>query len=153
MRTRDLPFTLVAGFGCPDRAFFCPTERREEMRSISWRGFHVMPMGSDFFKHSPPFHQIRVLYPDNVLLGEKNKPVIKIFILVEESVLRVMVFSLTSWHTALAPLRMLFTGKFRRFPLKGLPPLSEQEIMDEQQTLRSIQAANLSVKLARHICK
>jgi hypothetical protein len=42
-----------------------------------------------------------------------------------------------------------FTGKFRRFLPKGLPPLSEQEIMDEQQPLRSIQAANLSVKTGK----
>jgi hypothetical protein len=47
------------------------------------------------------------------------------------------------------PVSLPFTGKFRRFLPKGLPPLSEQEIIDEQQTLRSIQAANLSVKTGK----
>jgi hypothetical protein len=42
-----------------------------------------------------------------------------------------------------------FTGKFRRFLPKGLPPLSEQEIIDAQQTLCSIRAANLSVKTGK----
>lgn len=63
----------IAHLICPDRAFFVQQRGERERRNMSWRGFHVIPMGSDFFKHSPPFHRIRVLYPSGLTSLELYK--------------------------------------------------------------------------------